>query len=118
MRYYKTQTLTVSEDDSTRPKKIRFEEKDQEIRETFVECKTGDINLPASTTFEIPMGAIGTASWFYLFCNNDFQVKLDDNPAMALKANAPNELFVEFSKIEVVTGSAASRLTYAIGGGE
>lgn len=120
MRYHKIQTLTVSEDDSTQPKKVRFEEREQETIEktSFVECKTGDINLPTGTTFAIPLGAIGTAKWFYLYADVSFKIKLNGSTnELVLAAKKPHELFVDFTQLEVVT-TDKTRLTYAIGGGE
>lgn len=115
MRYSKSQNLIISEDDSSIPKSVRFQEKDQLTLQILSEVKTGDINLPASITYEIPLGAIGQAEWFYLYSSKDFSIKLDDGPAISLRASKPNELWAKFTKIEVVT-TDVTRLTYAIGG--
>ena len=117
MRYSKTQTIIVSEDDSNTPKQCRFGEQDQTTTETDLikEISSNSANLPASVTFDIPFGAIGTAQWFYLYADKDLNVKFDSGPEMTLKANKPHEMWLQHTKLEVVT-SDVTRLTYAIGG--
>ena len=117
MRYSKTQTLTVSEDDSDQPKQIRFQELSQLTVDTklLAETKTGDINLPAATTFDIPFGAIGKAQWFYIRSNKPFSIQIDSGPELKMKENKPNEMWVELQKLEVIT-TDISRITYAIAG--
>lgn len=116
MRYSKSQTLTVSEDDSSIPKMIRFQELQQSVVDTsFKEMKTGDIDLPANVTFEIPMGAIGQAKWLYLYTSKNFKIKIDDGPEYDLEGSRPNEMWITFNKIEIKT-SDVTRVTYAIAG--
>jgi len=120
MRYSRTASITVSEDDNSNPKKIRFQEKEQEVLDVgssgvLKEVKTGDINLPTTVTFEIPLGAIGTAQWFYLYADKSFKLKLNNGSEMVMKANRPHEMWMTFTKIEIVT-TDVTRITYAVGG--
>jgi len=117
MRYSKIQTIIVSEDDSSQPKKCRFGEAEQSVLDVTLikEVNTSSINLPTSTTFPLPMGAIGSGKWFYLFCDKAFTLQLNAGPAITLAANKPHEMWATFTAIEITT-TDASRLTYAIGG--
>lgn len=117
MRYSKVQTIIVSEDDSSLPKQCRFGETDQNTTDVTLlkEVVTSGIDLPTTTTFALPLGAIGTGKWFYLFCDKEFTLQLNAGPAITLAKDKPHEMWAEFTAIEVTT-TDASRLTYALGG--
>jgi len=119
MRYQRNSSLTVSEDDSNIPKQLRFSEIDQEVLDTTILKEAGgnSIDLPESTTdWEIPMGAIGSGKWFYLFSSVEITLKIDDGPARTLAAGKPNECWMEYTSLKISTTTAATRLTYATGG--
>jgi len=121
MRYYRKGTLVLSEDDSTAPKEIRFQDSEREtIDKDIIVEGGGQTQVIEATTadFEIPMGRISQGKWFYLYSDKAFSVKIDSGPARTMTELKANECWMDFTSLKITNPSTTDnmRLTWAIGG--
>lgn len=121
MKFYRQASITISEDDSTSPKDLRFKVDGEETTDkTFVDALSTTVTIPISTVdFSLPMPQVTTGKYYYLRGTLDFGLKLNamtDDLVMA--KNKVHEQWCDFTSIKISNPSAtdALRLTWAIGG--
>jgi len=121
MRYYREGTVTLSEDDLTNPKEIRFRDADREtIEKVIIKEGGGQTQVVEKTTvdFEIPMGKVAAGKWFFLYSDKEFKLKIDDGTARTMAAGKVNEMWISYTSLKISNESTTDdmRLTWAIGG--
>lgn len=123
MRYYKTYTLRISEDEVTNPKLIRFEEKEQEIEDKTVgettaliqDLKVRREKFP-SGDYSISLENLTTAR--YLYIKADIAITIDfngDSLPKTLVAGMPSEFWMVFTQLDITT-TEDTEITMAWGG--
>ena len=123
MRYYKTFTLRISEDEVTNPKKNRFEEVDQVIENKTVGATLALINnlkVRRETfgigSFVLSMEGLTTAQYMYIKADQIVTIDFNgDSLPKTLVANMASEFWMVFTAATVTT-TAATEMTIAYGG--
>ena len=122
MRFYQKIETVLSEDEVSIPKIIQFQET-REITEsgnsTLIKDGGGRTEtIPTATTdYALAMGNIAAGKWFYLFADNDFDLKIDGGTARRVLKDHPSSVHMEFTSLEVSTvGASDLRLTWAVAG--
>jgi len=120
MRYYRYATVTLSEDDSSDPKQIRFSDINRTTKSTttIVDSSSGTHSLAAGDTFLLPMGQITLGKYLYLLSDAEFEISINGADALTMAPDVVNELWAEFTTLSVTAPSDGEgiRLTWAIGG--
>jgi len=121
MRFYRKGSITLSEDDATTPKQIRFEDREHETAETTIIQEGGghtQVIEKNVTDFNIPLGKVAQGKWFYFFCDQPFRIKINNGADLVMAADKVNEMWVDFTSLKVTnpSGTDDMRLTWAIGG--
>jgi hypothetical protein len=122
MRLYFTSNLTLSEDDSTTPNNIIYQDSNRSVTDTttILEAASGSQSfLPSATDVALPMGQIAQGKWLYLYSSGDFSIKIDGAAAgITLAGSKPHQLWVDFTSLSISNPSAVSSITlsYALGG--
>ena len=123
MRYYKTFTLRISEDEITNPKKNRFEEVDQVIEDKTVGATSALINILKvrretfpSGNYVLEMDNLTTARYMYIKANQIVTIDFNgDSLPKTLIANMSSEFWMEFTAATVVT-TVDTEMVIAYGG--
>jgi hypothetical protein len=122
MRYSKEAKITLSVDDLTSPKQIRFQEVQSTVDTTLIsEAKINDEVIPkASVDYELPFGKVATAKWLYMVGDNPFSYKLNNSVALTAVPGMPIEMWTEITSIKITTPGVADSpdvtINWAIGG--
>lgn len=123
MRFYRNCSITISEDDSSTPKDLRFKVEGEETTDTgtsatLKDATSGVVTIPATTVdFLLPLPQITTGKYLYLRGTTAFKLKLNAMSAdLDIGANKPCEIWCDFTTVKITSGVAALRLTWAIGG--
>lgn len=122
MRYSKDAKITLSVDDLTAPKQIRFQEQQSIVDTTNIsECKVNDEVIPkGSTDYSLPFGQIATAKWLYLVGDKPFTYKLNNSIALTAVPGLPIEMWTEITSVKITTPNGTDdtdvSLNWAIGG--
>jgi hypothetical protein len=120
MRYYRSATVTLSEDNSSDPKEIRFSDVNRVTKDTtgISDSSSGTHSVSAGDTFTLPMGQITLGKYLFLLSDAEFTLSIDGATALTMAADVVSELWAEFTTINI--GAPADgegiRLTWAIGG--
>lgn len=122
MRFYQKIETILSEDEISVPKIIQFQET-REITEsgnnTLIKDGGGRTEtIPTGTTdYAIALGKITAGKWFYLYANNDFDLKIDGGVARRILKDHPCSMHMQYTSLEVSTvGASDLRLTWAVAG--
>jgi len=133
MRFYRNGTTIISEDDSTTPQDLRFQDAARETAEsaastpptTIVSCISQGVTLPKAsgspTVFELfPPVDLTAGKYFYLRSDdNSFQLQINNQAALTIPGGAHVcEMWCGFTSLKVSNLSTANtvRLTWAIAG--
>jgi hypothetical protein len=122
MRLYFTSSLTFSEDDSTTPNNIIYQDSNRSVTDTtnLPEGSSGYQSFaPSATDIALPMGQVTAGKWFYIVSDADISIKVDGAAAgLTLAANKPTQMWVDFSGLTISNPSAVSsvNVSWAMGG--
>lgn len=119
MRFYRKATITLSEDDSTAPKEIRFNDVDRETinKLSILEGGSNTHVLEAGDSFTLPMGQISLGKYFYLYSTGAFTLSINGGSALSMAASVVSEMWADFTTLTVTNPTESSiRITWAIGG--
>lgn len=121
MRFYRKATIVISEDDSTTPKDIRYKIEDNEITDITLlkDVTSGSASLAASTVdFPLPMPQVTSGKYLLLKADKPFAAKINGSANFLFAANKPNELWCDFTQVQITNSdvAVALRLSWVIGG--
>lgn len=122
MRYYKSYTLRISEDEVTNPKLNRFEQEDQVIEDPAV-GGTALINILKvrretfdTGSFVLSMENLTTARYMYIKADQPVTIDFNnDSLPKTLVANMESEFWMEFTAVTIET-TTSTEITIAYGG--
>jgi len=115
MRYYKNSETTLSEDDSSQPKEIRF-------TDCFTATETALLVDGGAETKSYPIGAhsvdmaqVTEGRWLYIKADKELLFSLSGGPAITLIENKATEMWVKFTSLDI-TLTDVTRVTIGIAG--
>lgn len=123
MRYHKTFSLVISEDEVTNPKKIIFEKKDQIIEDKLVgsiAALIGDLKVRRETfgigAFVLSMENLTTARYMYIKADQIITIDFNgDSLPKTLVKDMASEFWMEFTAVTITT-TVSTEITIAYGG--
>jgi len=132
MKYYRQGTIVISEDDSSSPKDLRFQDAQRETIEStelantaLTSCVSQTVTIPAQpgggpVTYELfPPADMTTGKYFYLRSDdNPISLQINNGAAHVMSALHVNELWTDFTSLKVTNHDTAKpvRLTWVIAG--
>jgi len=120
MRYYRRATITLSADDLSNPKEVRFQDKERETIDKVVIIDGGgrsETIADATVDWEIPMGNIAQGKWFLLLSDQPFSLKINNGAALVVGTSKVCEMWADFTSLKISNASGSEmRLTWAVGG--
>lgn len=136
MRFSRTGTIVISEDDSTSPQDLRFQDAQRQTIEsaastpatTIVSCISQGFTLPKAptspgvpTVYELfPPADLTTGKYFYLRSDdNPFHLQINNQTALIVPGGGHVcEMWCDFTSLKVSNVDPANsvRLTWAIAG--
>lgn len=125
MRFYRQCSITISEDDNTTPRDIRFKVDGEETTDngttaTIKDATGNTVTIPVSTVdFSLPLPQVAVGKYLYLRGDQPFGLKLNGMTAdLVVAKNKVTEIWCDFTAVKISNPSASAvlRLTWAIGG--
>lgn len=119
LRVRDTQTLLISEDQTTNPKKIRLQEQFDDVDlTTLSEVNTRQETFPVGT-HSIDLGNIAEGRFIYvkpIANTGQVQLELNGSNALTLRNGKPSKLWTLFNQVNlIVSGNAAEVLIVVAG---
>ena len=122
MRYYKSYTLRISEDEVTNPRLNRFEQEDQVIEDPIT-GGTASINILkvrretcGAGSFVLSMENLTTARYMYIKADQIVTIDFNgDGLPKTLVAGMESEFWMEFTAATITT-TVSTEITIAYGG--
>jgi hypothetical protein len=122
MRFSQGIDTVLSEDESSSPKQIQFQD-----NTSFVDAGASLIlkdgggrteTIPTGTSdYALAMGNIAAGKWYYLRGDADFDLKIDGGAARRMIGGFTSSVFMEYAALTISTvGASDLRLTWAIAG--
>lgn len=117
MRVYENTQLTISEDTTTAPKRIR-------LSETFIDADTTLIPeiVQRQETFPVGSHTIGLGNitqgrWLYVYPKAaNVQLQLNGSNALTLRANKVSRMWVIFTGVVLIVSTAPAEVLIVLGG--
>ena len=115
MRFYQKNEITLSEDTSTDPKKIRFKTTDEVTETTALVDGGGDSKTYPIGTHAVDLGNITTGKWFYIYSDKAIKLNINGLGQLDIPADKASQMWADFTSLEIET-TEESRISVAVAG--
>jgi len=115
LRYYKKSEVVLSEDNSSQPKEIRFQDCIEITDTTSLVDGGGNVKSYPTGTYAVDMSEVSEGRWLYLKGDQVFTFSLSGGPAIEAIPSKPIEMWVKYTSLSITT-TQSTRVTIGIAG--